>query len=709
MSACRAGHEAVEEMVGPTLLSEAELQEGLASLGLSAEGLEAVQGVLAPGGQVGEEAVEEWLTWARAHPDTVKVVEGKMPVGLLPEGLTASLHDVKVGGKKYGPDDALYNSSAELRDRIARGNTVLRMEDPRSGRVTLDMVIFALKKFTGGMGDEDEDQPEDAMVWQRYFLRPMEDVKRVVCVTKENGEAAHLAVRCIQGQFYYIAGSKNVHLMFRSKEELEQYTEPRYMVAKTVADAWLDTAAGLAPAALSLLCNLLHSGRLTLVMEILIPSYQHVVSLSHLSKPSLRFLTLTTQYSSQAGRSLTALPPDTCLQLGGALGLQCAQYTVISAGRAEARMEEVRAGYGYEGEVLYFMDADGCTVGLVKKKTAWYVVCRAIREKVNSATSQHRRESRAGGGAKQQDQLHLAKLDKRLGEIRAWLGLSPQQTLRWQQLGRGFLTWVMDQLRAAREPSRQEELCARGNFPQHWQQYLREAGLDDTGEGEVREEEVAAEGPQWCVREPREGGPVVRVEGGLAPRPHIATCIVRRLDLVGRNLKKLQGALHKSRQRAAKEPGLVCVGAHDLAKVEPVLLYTSGSPSVTHPGCEAPLTIQELRGRGLLQGGAAGDGAGDGAGPWSFLVQGRTVVAVPPLVSCRETQLTEETEDVFLEVTSAVSEEQADSGLRNLLKQIFHMGISLNSSNKKYIEVEKGAVLLPDGLRKTYPSYFEPL
>ena len=28
------------------------------------------------------------------------------------------------------------------------------------------MVVFALRKFTGGMGDEDESQPEDETVWK---------------------------------------------------------------------------------------------------------------------------------------------------------------------------------------------------------------------------------------------------------------------------------------------------------------------------------------------------------------------------------------------------------------------------------------------------------------------------------------------------------------------------------------------------------------
>ena len=54
---------------------------------------------------------------------------------------------------------------------MARGNTILYMNDTAavgglkgsgSKAVAHDNVIFALRKFTGGMGDEDEDQPVEA-------------------------------------------------------------------------------------------------------------------------------------------------------------------------------------------------------------------------------------------------------------------------------------------------------------------------------------------------------------------------------------------------------------------------------------------------------------------------------------------------------------------------------------------------------------------
>ena len=78
---------------------------------------------------------------------------------------------------------------------MARGNSVLYLHDLESKSVTQDGIIFALKKFTGGMGDEDETQPDDNYVWMKYFLKPVSSAQKVICTRKANGEAAHLSVR----------------------------------------------------------------------------------------------------------------------------------------------------------------------------------------------------------------------------------------------------------------------------------------------------------------------------------------------------------------------------------------------------------------------------------------------------------------------------------------------------------------------------------
>jgi hypothetical protein len=77
------------------------------------------------------------------------------------------------------------------------------------------LIVFALRKFTGGLGDED-DMDREQNDWCNYFLRPLNESSLVVSLQKANGEAAHLSCRFINGSFVICAGSKNVHLLFRT-------------------------------------------------------------------------------------------------------------------------------------------------------------------------------------------------------------------------------------------------------------------------------------------------------------------------------------------------------------------------------------------------------------------------------------------------------------------------------------------------------------
>ena len=54
---------------------------------------------------------------------------------------------------------------------------------------------------------------------------------------------------------------------------------------------------------------------------------------------------------------------------------------------ATALSLKVRKGYGYEGEVIYFIDEYGNVIGILKKKTVWYIILRAIREKLRNHMS----------------------------------------------------------------------------------------------------------------------------------------------------------------------------------------------------------------------------------------------------------------------------------------------------------------------------------
>ena len=48
-----------------------------------------------------------------------------------------------------GPDDKLYNERQDLREKVARGNTILYVHNLETNVMHYDGVVFALRKFTG--------------------------------------------------------------------------------------------------------------------------------------------------------------------------------------------------------------------------------------------------------------------------------------------------------------------------------------------------------------------------------------------------------------------------------------------------------------------------------------------------------------------------------------------------------------------------------
>merc|ERR1712038_1063498 len=129
-------------------------------------------------------------------------------------------------------------------------------------------------------------------------------------------------------------------MMFRSKADLEKYPDSKYLVATSVAEAVLDHLESMTTDQQSFLLSFMHHARLTACFEILQPSYQHVVDLSFLDKPRLKFITWTQQYGVAASQeSQCAVPPHVALDLAREMGLDSVQYQVVAANQAEQEME----------------------------------------------------------------------------------------------------------------------------------------------------------------------------------------------------------------------------------------------------------------------------------------------------------------------------------------------------------------------------------
>ena len=149
------------------------------------------------------------MSWVN-NKGHLKVTTGDVPKDILPSG-SSYLHDVKIECR--GPDDKIFDKDAAIRAKVARGNCILETNNPDK---KYDFLVFALRKFTGGLGDED-DVDRGKNEWRKYFLTDIEKTKLIVSTTKANGEAAHLSCRWDNGSFLICSGSKNVHLLFRKR------------------------------------------------------------------------------------------------------------------------------------------------------------------------------------------------------------------------------------------------------------------------------------------------------------------------------------------------------------------------------------------------------------------------------------------------------------------------------------------------------------
>jgi len=636
-----------------------------------------------------KQTAETWLQWCKQNKN-VKVIEYEIPGGILPSHLSGQLFDAKVDTR--GPDDALYNRDTEIRKKVARGNTLLRLRNAASKENSLEFVVFALRKFTGGMGDEDENQPEDDTVWKRYFLKPFEESKSIVVLEKENGEAAHLSVRYIEGTFYLIGGSKNVHLIFRNHEDIEKYKESRFQIAKVICKSIVDSLNSMDHQKKIRLLSLLSWTKMTVIMEVLQPDYQHVVDLSYLSQPELKFLCFTEPYTEKENHtSLTSLPPNIALEIGRKFGLNPTKYEIITVDQFEEEMKKVRLGRGYEGAVFYFLDEDNNTIGLLKKKTIWYILLRAIREKVSYAVTDYKKNP---GGFRETEKLKCSKkIEKRIDEIQKWLGLTPDETKNWKSLGIKYLVWIMDKV------SQGAEYGDRSKFPVHWNQFLAEKNLSD-GHKEVANTEANDKGDS-VVEEMEEDKPVKFLEhhstspiikvadsnnknSGANSSTLVVGCIFRNMDLVGKNLKKFNSIIERINSKSLKKKkGYIAI--YDLDKLHSNI-------------------VVKLEGKDSVDGFESSSGNGDAQTIENLvpvIYAGNKVIGSPDMM-CPETEVVEDTMNLLaIYITPSFDNEKKI--LETLILQVYHSGVGSRSS-RKGITVEKVKIEYENGDVEFYPE-----
>ena len=409
-------------------------------------------------------SVREYLDWVSKNRK-VKGNCNEIPYGILPKGISAEITDVRVNC--YGVDDRMYETNQVLREKVARGNSFVTFFG--KDVVNSGCVIRGLKKFSGGYWDDDDIQHTDHSGWSRYFLSPPTTATSVVVMEKVNGEAAHVSARLLGSKFFIFCGSKNVHLLVSRRQHLLKYQEQRYSYACIIGEAFFDILEGLSEyKRVRLLSFLAHTG-FTAIFELLQPNNQHIVNLSHLSAPVLKFITWV---PSDIGgvNCICSLPPDISIDLATYLSLPTARYSVIQLVDLPKELVSVRASKQCEGTVLYFMNNKREVIGLMKFKSIWYIILRAVREIIKFHMSQI---------SKGRLKCHEAKskgaesIEKRFHRINKSLNLKSESYLAWREICTEFLKWVIDITKFGKS------ISFSSNFPNMWERFLKEKTLKE--------------------------------------------------------------------------------------------------------------------------------------------------------------------------------------------------------------------------------------
>ncbi len=265
-----------------------------------------------------------------------------------------------------GIDDAVYEKHRDVWEAVPRGNGVYTINDIPVAH------IAGLRKF--GYSDAS------------YGYK--DAVKAVVLIDKENGECAHVGAFVYGGERYWIAGSKNVHVLFKMGDFATAeavYTADRYRYAIKIARVWNAQSAAI-PAILDFHAYLCATGH-TACGEAILSDSEHIVAYD--DKDLIKFYALSKPGSSIDG--LTAVCPTSTQTLFASFGIPTAVFSpvyVFNSPEYISALETVARRTNSEGVVAYGLDDNCRVVCMWKEKSYPYVMERVVREQVTHNKTQ---------------------------------------------------------------------------------------------------------------------------------------------------------------------------------------------------------------------------------------------------------------------------------------------------------------------------------
>jgi hypothetical protein len=342
---------------------------------------------------------------------------------------------------------------------------------PAGVTVALNLVVRGLTKFTGGLGDDDDQIPDEIApaasgsgeavsaaassssaasgkgsepAWKRFFTADLSEASHVAVMGKANGESGHLGAVWdpLLGEYLVVAGSKNVHVVFRPScsgatdlDDAAYRGQGRFSFALPIAqlcdsilgrlcsepcaEAKVEPSKGCLPGLSpppaprnrgEELLFLLAVGRTTLCFEHLSPHTLHVERFEG-TKATIVAIGWQSARLTPAPGLERGLNPLIGRGLAVALGLDSVSEVLISVSDLPAQMVATRGLYGVEGHVFYFVKPSGEVIGLLKKKAVWYVIVRALREKCKALASTVHKYYCLAGAAPDPHKKHPAEYD----------------------------------------------------------------------------------------------------------------------------------------------------------------------------------------------------------------------------------------------------------------------------------------------------------
>ena len=306
------------------------------------------------------------------HPWAKKKVDGYMTtytLNLKAFNKWLKTDEGRLNGKRGCGDDAIYTASELLRLHMPRGMAVF--DDG-----TDFFVVRGFLKFTGiCSGDEDEHssatENTDAFM---YSGKTLSDCSRFISTEKSNGENGKWAIRrCCDGSYIIFAGSKNAMKYWKmGTNPASEFTSDEYMPCEAVARWVYDYCKNMTDYTRDKFFKTVADNEWTLMFEINHPDSEHVFPIHEMRMDFVSIL-------DSKGRPIDC---EMSFEFFTEYDITHVPYSIhdYTTESFNGIIDSTRSRTDTEGIVIYLYDADSQCIGLIKIKTDYYVIARAIRE-----------------------------------------------------------------------------------------------------------------------------------------------------------------------------------------------------------------------------------------------------------------------------------------------------------------------------------------